>query len=238
MEQESGSKGKHPVLGLLLKTAVAAGGVYLLRENSFSIFTLLLYSLVFWAIYLWPPFNNRKFLVSAFGLFALPILLPPAGAGLTWVILIIWTSAFVLLIGVKNLILLRRHGSYEAVHLLLVFGAGILYFLGVLPLISQIILFIIFFLLFREFYFVLAPHYPQRLALVGVAEALILTQIAWLLSFLSINFLAAASLLALASFTLHDLMLHHFQGTLSRQILLRTTTLFVILSLALLLLPR
>lgn len=237
MEQELGSKGRYQVLRLLLKTAVAAGGVYFFRENSFSIFTLLLYSLVFWAIYLWPPFNNRKFLVSAFGLFALPIFLPPAGAGLTWVMLAVFASAFFLLIGVKNLILLRRHGSYEAVHLLLVFGVGILYFLGVLPLISQIILFIIFFLLFREFYFVLAPHYPQRLALVGVAEALILTQIAWLLSFLSINFLAAASLLALVSFTLHDLMLHHFQGALTRQIILRNVTLFIALSIILMLLP-
>lgn len=231
-------RGKHPVSGLLLRVLIAALGVYLLRKDNVGIGILLLFLPLFWVIYLRPPLNNRKFLVSALYLLALPLLLPPLGTGLEWVSLLIWAGAFFLLLGAKNLILLQRQGSYEIVHLLLVLGFGILYLLNFIPLIPQIFLFLAFFLLFREFYSVLAPPYPQRLVLAAVAEALLLVEIAWILSFLLINFLAGAALLALITFIFHDLTLHHFQGTLSRQIILRNVTLLIALSLLLATLPR
>lgn len=230
-------KGRHPVLGLLLKTLVVAFGVYFLRLRGLELGALFLFFALFWVIYLRPPFNNRKFLVSALGVMALPILLPPMGAGLERILVILWTGALFLLLGVKNLILLRRQGSYEIVHLLIVFGLGALYLLGFIPFAPQIILFPVLFLLFREFYFVLAPHYPQRLTLVAVVEAFLLVEVAWILFFLPINFLAGAALLALITFILHDLILHHLQGTLSRQIVLRNVTLFVALSIILAILP-
>lgn len=231
-------KGRHPALGLLLKAALAALGVYLLRETSSSIAALLLFSLVFLAIYFRPPLNNRKFLVSALSLLTLPVLLPPVAGILEWLLLILWGIVFFLLLGVKNLIFLRRQGNYETVHILLVFSIGVLYLLGLLPLIPQILLFIALFFLVKEFYFILAPPYPQRLILAAVVETLLLVEIAWILSFLSINFLAGAALLALVTFIFHDLILHHFQGTLSRQIILRNVTLFTILSILLATLPR
>ncbi len=230
------SLARNPVLGLLLKTLIGALGVYFLRENGSSASTLLIFLVIFWTVYLRPPFNNRRFLVSAISLASLPILLPPVGAGLELILLFVWAGTFFLLLGVKNLILLRRQRSYELAHLFLVFGSGALYFLGFIPLVPQIVLFVVFFLLFREFYFVLAPHYPQRLALAAAVESLLLIQIAWILSFTSLNFLTASSLLVLTTFTLHDLMLHHFQGTVSRQIILRNVALFMVLSIILTLL--
>lgn len=230
-------KGRRPALGLLLKAALAALGVYFLRETSSSIAALLLFSLVFLVIYLRPPLNNRKFLVSALSLLTLPVLLPPVAGILEWLLLILWGIVFFLLLGVKNLIFLRRQGNYEIVHILLVFGLGVLYLLDLLPLIPQIIFFLALFLLVREFYSVLAPPYPQRLVLAAVVEALLLVEIAWILSFLPINFLAGAALLALVAFIFHDLILHHFQGTLSRRIILRNVTLFTILSILLATLP-
>jgi len=229
--------GRHPVLGLLLRTLIAALGVYFLRKSGIGIGTLLLFLPLFWIIYLHPPLNNRKFLISALFLLVLPILLPPVLEILEWLLLILWAIAFFFLLGVKNLILLRRQGSYEIVHILLVFGLGALYLLDFLPLIPQVLLFLALFLLFREFYLTLAPPYPQRLILAAVVEALLLTEIAWILSFLLINFLAGAALLTLITFIFHDLILHHFQGTLSRQIILRNVTLFVALSILLMILP-
>ncbi len=230
--------GRHPVLGLLLRTLITALGVYFLRKSGIGIGILLLFLSFFWVIYLRPPLNNRKFLVSALSLLILPILLPPVPEILERLLLILWAIAFFLLLGVKNLILLRRQGSYEVVHILLVFGLGVLYLLDFLPLMPQILLFLALFLLVREFYFVLAPPYPQRLILAAVVEALLLVEIAWILSFLPINFLAGAAFLALITFIFHDLILHHFQGTLSRQIILRNVTLFTILSILLATLPR
>ncbi len=229
--------GRHLVLELLLRTLIAALGVYFLRKSNVDIGTLLLFLLFFWVIYLRPPLNNRKFLVSALFLLALPILFPPVGEIFEWLLLILWAIAFFLLLGVKNLILLQRQRSYETVHLLLVFGLGVLYLLDFLPLIPQILLFLALFLLVREFYSVLAPPYPQRLILAAVTESFLLVEIAWILSFLPINFLAGATLLTLIAFIFHDLILHHFQGTLSRQIILRNVTLFVVLSIILTLLP-
>ena len=228
---------KNPGLRLLLKTFLAALGVYFLRETDVGIGALLIFLLLFWVIYLRPPFNSRKFLASALALSALPILLPPEGEVIEWIFIILWAGTLFLLLGVKNLVLLRRQGNYEIVHVLIVFGLGVLYLLNLLPLVPQIILFLVLFLLFRELYFVLAPNYPQRLTLAAVAEAILLVEIAWILSFLPVNFLAGAAFLALITFIFHDLILRHFQGTLSRQIILRNVTLFVILSIILFLLP-
>lgn len=228
---------KNPVSGLLLRTLLAALGVYLLRKSDVSIGIFLLFLPLFWIVYLRPPLNNRKFLISALFLLALPILLPSVPEMFEGLLLILWAIAFFLLLGVKNLILLKRQGSYEIVHLLLVFGLGILYLLDFLPLVPQILLFLALSLLFREFYFALAPPYPQRLTLAAIAHAFLLTQIAWLLSFLMINFLAGAAFMALIAFIFHDLILHHLHGTLSRQIILRNATLFTILSILLALLP-
>ncbi|MEX2033334.1 MAG: hypothetical protein WD889_02120 [Candidatus Colwellbacteria bacterium] len=230
-------KGRRPALGLLLKAALATLGVYLLRETSLSIVALLLFSPFFLVIYLRPPLNNRKFLVSALSLLALPILLPPVAGILEWLLLVLWGIMFFLLLGVKNLIFLRRQGNYEIVHLFLVFGLGVLYLLGFLPFIPQILLFLALFSLVREFYSVLAPSYPQRVILAAATHALLLVEIAWILSFLPINFLAGGALLALITFIFHDLILHHFQGTLSRQIILRNVTLFTMLSILLATLP-
>lgn len=236
MARRLGSAVKSPVLGLLLRTLAVASGVYFLRRTGVQPGVLFLFLALFWFVCLRPPFNNRKFLISALGLMALPILLPPVTSGLEWLLLILWTGAFFLLLGVKNLILLQRRGSYEIVHLFIVFGLGAIYLLDFLPLVPQIILFLALFLLFREFYFVLAPHYPQRLTLAAVVEAFLLVEVAWVLSFLAINFLAGAAFLALVTFIFHDLIFHHFQGALSRQIILRNVTLFVALSIVLTLL--
>lgn len=227
---------KNPALGLLLRAFLVVLGLYLFRERLPGFVSLLLFLLLFSSIYLRPPFNNRKFLVSALTLMALPVFLPPAHQGLEWLLLLLWFLAFYFLLGVKNLILLRRQVSYEAVHLLLVFGLAVLYLSGSLPLVPQIILFLIFFLLFREFYSVLAPPYPQRLTLASALLAFVLTEIAWILSFLSLNFLTASAFLALTTYLFHDLILHHFQGALSRQIILRNVTLFIALSIILMLL--
>ncbi len=226
---------KNPVLGLLFRVLLPTLGVYFLREYSSSFFALLFFLFSFWFVYLKPPLNNRKFLVSSLGLVALPILLPLGGRGLEWLFLILWALALFLLLGVNTLVLLRWQSSYEAVHLILIFGFSLLYLLGLLPLVSQIILFLVFFLLFREFYLVSAPSYPQRLTLAASLMAFVLVEVAWILSFSSINFLAGAAFLALTVYLFHDLILHHFQGTLSRQIILRNVTLFVALSLILLL---
>lgn len=237
MAVRSGLRERRPALGLLLRASIGGLAVYLLRENSSSPAALLIFFIIFWIIYLRPSFNNRKFLASALSLSVLPILLPGGEAALEWLLAVLWTFSLFLLLGVKNLILLRRHGSYETVHLLIIFGLGILYLLNFLPLVPQIIIFLVFFLLFREFYFVLAPPYPQRLTLAAAALAFVLTEIAWILSFLPVNFLAGAAFLALTTFLFHDLILHHFQGALSRQIILRNTTLFIALSTVLFLLP-
>lgn len=227
------SAARSPALGLLLKALVAAVAVYFLRESGASTGAFLIFSVVFWVIYLRPPFNNRKFLVSAFLLVLLPVLLPPGGEIIEWLFIILWAIAFFLLLGVKNLVFLRRQGSYEALHALIVQGLGALYLLGLIPLVPQVILFLILFLLFREFYFILAPTYPQRLTLVAAALAFVIVEIAWVLSFLPMNFLAGAAFLALITLLFHDLLLHHFQGALNRQIILRNITLFVILSITL-----
>lgn len=230
------SAARSPALRSALKAALAGLTAYFFRSGT-GILGFLIFFIVFWFFYFRPQFQSRQFLASALILFALPLFLPPVGDPTEWLLVLIFAAALFLLLGVKNLVLLKREGSYEALHLLIVFSLSALYLLSSLPLLPLVVLFIALFFLFREFYFVRAPLFPQRLVLAAAALAFVATEIAWLLSFLSVGLLAGAAFLALTAYLFHDILLRHFEGKLSRQIVLRNITLFIILSLVLALLP-
>jgi hypothetical protein len=147
--------------------------------------------------------------------------------------LILGALAFVLL-GVKNLILLRRQSAYYLFHLALLVGTTSLFFLGSF---SQIFLFIILFFLIREFYFFMVRGSSELINLLAAAESVLLVQTAWVISFFPTSFLVGASLLVLAAFVFHDALLNHLKGTFSKQLAIRDLGVFVVLTGLILLLP-
>lgn len=219
---------------LALKVIIVSLALLWLRRIGPATGPGLLFFVVFNAVYWRHHLNSRKFFLSALVLFALPLFLPLPGGRAEFLFALVWGLALYLLLGVKELAFVRRENLYQILHLILVIGLATLFFLGIMP---QIIFFIVLFFLFREFYLTLAPHYPQRLALIAAAGAFIILETAWVVSFLPLGFLAAAAFIALMVFISYDLLLYHLNGTLSRQIILRNAALFVVLSLIIMVLP-
>jgi hypothetical protein len=223
-----------PKLGLALKALVLSLLVWLLREKGFSPAPALLFVILFFFFYLKPPINTLRFLPSALLLFLLPFFLPSIELVPEATLGLIWGGLIFALLGIKNLVILDRQKLYFLIHLVLVLGLGALFFQGSLP---QLLLFVAFFFLFREFYFVMAPLYPQRLTLMAALQSLLLLEIGWVTLFLATNVFISATLVALLAFLFEDTILYHLRGALSREIVLRNISLFILLGLLLLVLP-
>jgi len=143
---------------------------------------------------------------------------------------------FFLLLGIKNLIFIRRQPAYILFNGFLFLTVAILFFRSdVSPLffIKYPALFLACFLLLKEFLFFSAPepaNSRKRNLIIGGAAFLIL-QLFWAIALLPLSFLNAASLVLLALLILEDFIVRHLTGMMSRQIVLRNITVFLVLTL-------
>lgn len=225
---------KNPALPLALKAGLLALAVFWLRHWDLSFWRAALFVLLFLYLYLNPKTNAAKFAISSFiwlgVVFQAPNINGPLGFYLD---LILGVLAFTLL-GVKNLILVKRQGAYYFLHLLLIVGVASLFFLGSL---SQIVFFVALFFLIREFYIFSIRQRPELINLIAATESMLLIEAAWVISFFPTSFLVGASFLVLIAFILHDVLLHHFKDTFSRQLVLKNLGLFIALTGLILLMP-
>ncbi|MDD5710688.1 MAG: hypothetical protein PHV43_01130 [Candidatus Colwellbacteria bacterium] len=225
---------KNPALPLTLKAGFLALAVFWLRYWDLSLWRAFVFVLIFLYLYFHPQTNSTKFAISS-AVWLGVVLQAPNLDGLLgfYLDLILSVLAFTLL-GVKNLLLVRRQGAYYLLHLMLIVGVASLFFLGS---ISQIVLFIVLFFLIREFYLFSIKESLELINLIATAESMLLIEAAWIISFFPTSFLVGASFLVLITFVLHDALINHFRGTLNRQLIIRDLGLFTILIGLILLMP-
>jgi hypothetical protein len=225
---------KNPASPLALKAILAALAAAWLRSGEVSWWRATIFLLIFLYCYLSPRTNFTKFALSAIVLLGI-ILRTPSLDGLMgfYLDLVLAILVFTLL-GIKNLILLRRQGAYYLLHLMLVVGVASLFFLNSL---SQIMFFITLFFLIREFYIFFIKEDLELINLVAAVEGILLIQAAWVISFFPTSFLVGASFVVLIAFIFHDVLIGHFKGLLNRQLILRDLGLFIVLTGIILLMP-
>jgi len=216
-----------------LKAGLLALAFFWVRSSDFNFGAVILFTLFFILIYFRPIFNAGRFSISALTTYSL-VFLTPYWPTLEAYLALAWGSLIFALLGVKNLTLLKRQGGYEIVHSSLILGSSALYFAGSIP---QIILFVSLFFLFREFYFNTSSASLPRLVLLGAILAMLLVEVAWLLTFTPLSPLVAAGLVALSAFLLHDTLVHYLKETMSRELILRNITIFVLMILVIVALP-
>ncbi|MEX2054181.1 MAG: hypothetical protein WD883_01410 [Candidatus Colwellbacteria bacterium] len=189
---------------------------------------------VFLFFYLKPSLGIGKFITSALvlviNIFLAPQVSGPIGL---YVNLSLGTLGF-LLLGVKNLIFIRRQSAYYLMHLILMVGLASLFSLG---LISQIIFFVLAVFLFREFYLMMIPEKPKLISLISALEGMLVMQVAWVTSFFPSSFLVSAAFMVLVTFLSHDALANHFKDTFSAKIAWRSLAVFCLLSILILVLP-
>ena len=225
---------KSPVSPLALRATFLAIAIFWLRTGDFSFFKFLFFGTLFIFLYLKPALGATKFIVSAIVLGVVIVFAPQVSELVGFYVNLALSALGFLLLGIKNLIFVRRQNLYYLMHLVLMTGLASLFSLH---LIASIPFFVLVFFLFREFFTVMTPEKPELLSLVAALEGMLVMQVAWVTSFFPTSFLISSAVLVLFTFVFHDALIHHFKGTFSKDVALRAIAIFAVLALLILILP-
>ena len=221
------------LLPLALKAALFSFLLFL--ANSHWLF-ILLFILVVSYLYFRPSLNASQFLFCFLVLVGASLLAVNLLGNWLMAVSLFFGFLFFLLLGVKNLIFVNRQPLYYIFNSFLLLVIFIYFFWAEnfrLFFIRYLLLFFAVAFLFREFSTFFIPGLPnspkKRLIIYGTA--FLVLQLVWAITLLPLSFLNAASLALLIALILQDFISHHFSGTMSRKIVLRNATVFLILSL-------
>ena len=140
---------------------------------------------------------------------------------------------FFILLAIKNLFFINRENYYHFLNNFLFFAVFLIFFQidktrFFWP--QYLILFLAVFALFKES-LVQRNYFPSKIDLLAACLAFIIIQYAWAMSLLPIGFLNSLALMTIVALILKDLLANYLNGLLSRRIVLKNITLFVISSL-------
>ena len=220
---------------LALKAAIF--GVLLLLGIGNWLFAVV-FILVSFYLYFRPSLNGSQFILSFLVLLATSLLIIKSSFIVygSLFIVVFFGFLFFLLLGVKNLIFINRQPFYYLFNGLLLLVIFISFFWSgnsQLFFIKYLLIFFAIAFLFREFLTFSIDGFSNstKKNLIVYGTAFLVLQLLWAITLLPISFLNAAGLALLIVMILQDFIVHHFSGTMSRQIVLRNVTVFLILSL-------
>ncbi|MEK7555421.1 MAG: hypothetical protein AAB516_01215, partial [Patescibacteria group bacterium] len=182
-----------------------------------------------------PVFLCRQFLVSFFVLLIVSFLaikfLNFGIAGIASILLL--AVLFYLLLGIKNLIFVNRSSLYYLLSNILFFLMFFFFFLidkSQFFLIKYLSVGLGTFFLSKEFLFFFIPDFSKRRALITAGFSFLIFELIWVISLLPIGFLNSSALTLFAALILMDFIVNHFNGALTRRVILRNATSWIILS--------
>ncbi len=216
------------ILRLAFRAFLISLTAFWARSTEFQFLYSVLFVAIFIFFYTRPPLQSAKFFPSAVGLILLPFFAPPMLGGMEIIADIALGVLFFFMLGVKNLLILKRFNAYRVFHFSMIAIVSALLFIE-FDIISQIIVFVFFLFLFREFYLVFLDIDKKRLTLASAAESLIVIEASWIIFFLPINFLVSAVSITLLSAIMHDIFIHYFKKSISKKIVIRSISLLSIL---------
>lgn len=152
---------------------------------------------------------------------------------------------FGLIIGIKNLTFIKREPVYYLLNGFLLLLVFVIFFASLkteLFFIKYLLAGLAVFFLSREF---LTFNFGEssesfkvaalsRRNLTAFAFAFLMLQALWVIAILPLGFLNAASFALLAALVLENFFVEHWSGTMTRQIILRNITVFLVLGLVIL----
>ncbi len=198
------------------------------------------YFIVAFYFYFKSFFNTRQFLASFLTLLVLSLLFVNLSVVGRWssVVGLFFALLFFLLLGIKNLIFIRREPLYYLLNGLLLLTVFVYFFSfnnfeqPFWFLVKSLAAFLAVFFLFKEFLeaISIAPLGNQKMNLMAAGSAFLSLQFLWVIGFLPFRSINAASLALLIALILEDFIVHHLSGTINRRIVLRNITMFLILT--------
>ncbi len=219
-----------PTLKSLFKGILFTLLVLFLYEYQVGFWTAFIFVSGAVVLYSSPRLNSFKYAVSFLAITLAPFVLPPLPVGPV-VEATILGFVFMALLGVKNLVFLRRDRWYLLIHVSILFIYGSALFYNPPSFFNESAAFILFLLLFREFYRTMTTLQGGRLALSFALQSLVAIELIQVLYLLPIGFISEAALFVLILTAFSDIFLHHLNGKLSRRLILRDATALALLSL-------
>lgn len=220
-----------------LKAAVLAGLLY-----SASGYWLLAigYLVAAFYFYFMPAINAGRFFFSFLTILAVSLpVVDSLDAGL-WsaAICLFFGLLLFLLLGIKNLSFVHRqplYYLYSALMFLTIFTVFFNSDKSRFFAFKYLAVGLAIFLIFREFLGVIEETagiagFSLRKNLYSLVFAFLVLEFLWVSALLPLGFLNAASFAILFVLVMEDLIIHHFGGTLDRRLILRNTTVFLILT--------
>ncbi len=140
---------------------------------------------------------------------------------------------FFILLGIKNVILVRRRQWYAVLFVALVYGISLLFFTstsGDHAIRDTLLLTLFMYLLLREYVNVQEHPYHRALKVIILTQTVLVIETAWVLSLLPLGFSKAASLLTLLAMMLAGILDRYIRGTLTARFLRLSVVLFTLLT--------
>lgn len=233
-------------LALFLRTLVFVGFLGLAKLSGFSLVPSLFFLLAALVLYSSPLRNNLAYLTSFLVLIVIAPVAMKTFSGDTWFFAVALISGFLFYVisGLKNLFFVYR----SRWHFLLMLG---LFYLGTLVFFAAAganfffsrlaLVFLTAFFLVREFLRITpidkSPNIKNLIvptALIASASSLLIAETFWVVGLLPMGVLNSASMSILMIFILLDILRRYLEATLSRRAILTNVTIFVLLTLLIL----
>lgn len=208
---------KAGVFGLLLYYLYATGGGFL-PTVAFFVGAIFFYAR--------PMFNNFQFLRTFVVFLTLSYVAPSLYGEIAFFPLAVaFAFLFYILLGIKDMLFIRRIWWHEALHTALLYGVFLAFFAADKSnyFIWQYVgLGIAAMLLTSELLSYHAHAVPQKMRwTVSMALAFVLMQAAWVIALLPVGFLSATAAMTAIAFVAAHLSLGRFMGTLERKTIVR-----------------
>lgn len=217
---------RNPTLRLAFKALIFGVSLFFVASKEFGIVPILIFLAIALILYTRPLFRTFE-MVAPFGII-LPISLLMAeltfGGRYFFVTAIYFSFLFAVLIGIKDLILIKREVWHRVLNLALAYPVFLLFFFH-----SQNNYYLKLFIVFLAIFFLVKDLIKKRF-LIWLAAFLMLESV-WAIGILPFGFIGAANLALLIYFTLTDVLILYSIGRINRSRTLTAITLFVLLTL-------
>lgn len=224
METKLKSVLKNPTLLLAFKAGLFGVFLFLVGVAQFKISAVLIFLVVALLIYTRPLFRTFEFLTPLIILLTVSLMGVVLSSNTIYFFPVIafFSYLFFLILGLKDLALIRRADWHRFLNLSLAYSVFLLFFNYTQEFFLPRLL-----LLFLATLFLLGDLLKKRIFYWLLA--LLIIEAAWAIGLLPIGFISAATLLLLVYSALTDVAVHYLGGNLPRRRILANTSIFVLL---------
>ncbi len=210
------SVSRNQTLRLAFESLLFAVSAYWFRSSG-GFFASLSVILFFAYAYFRPISQSLKFIIVSFTLLAYCFLFPNLGS-LEMLFAFSLGALMYLLVGVKDMLFIKRKETTQLLYSLIFFMGSYLYFSNA-SLVGQLWLFLFSLLLFRELYGLLSEGSSNGRTLIAIIPSLIGVELAWGLGLLPLSSSSASIIVTTGVFIANDIFMAYKLGTIAEKTL-------------------